>query len=254
MIRLVLIGTGKVAQRLYDLWKNNEVVSVVQVVGRNKIRLSRFGGTATESSISNLVEDADIYLLAVPDAAIEEVSRQVTGTGKFIVHTSGTAGIDHLSEKHRPGVFYPIQTFSRDRPPDLKTVPICIEATRAADLQLLKQLGNTLSERVQEVTSENRKVIHLAAVFANNFTNHLYHISQELMDSLPMPREILQPLIEETASKLREISALDAQTGPALRNDELTIDQHLRILKNPGHRDIYKLLSNSIRNTHVEKL
>lgn len=254
MIRLVLIGTGNVAKRLFCLWKRQDSVSVVQVIGRNRNRLSHFEGATAITSFAHMVEDADIYLLAVRDDAIRELSVQLSGTGKLIVHTSGTVALNNLSAKHRRGVFYPLQTFSNTRPHDLKNVPICIEATLTSDLKLLKQLGSSLSDCVQVVSSEKRKVLHLAAVFANNFTNHMYHISQELLDSEELPHELLQPLIEETANKLQEFNALDSQTGPARRGDEATWDQQMRLLKNPRHKDIYKLLSKSIRTTYVKKL
>jgi predicted short-subunit dehydrogenase-like oxidoreductase (DUF2520 family) len=254
VIRLVLIGTGNVAQRLFDLWKREDSISVVQVIGRNSDRLSYFKDHSEVALIDGIIGDADIYLLAVSDDAIGEVSHYIKGAGKLIVHTSGTVAIQALPEMHRRGVFYPLQTFSNSRPPDLKNVPICIEAGRAADLEILRQLGSILSGNVIEVNSEKRKILHLAAVFANNFANLLYHISQEVLESEQLSRDLLYPLIAETTEKLKDSSAFDAQTGPARRGDDATLHQHLRLIKNERQRRVYALLSNSIRNTYVEKL
>jgi predicted short-subunit dehydrogenase-like oxidoreductase (DUF2520 family) len=254
VIRLVLLGTGNVAHRLFDLWRYSDTVSVIQVIGRDRSKLSHFEEFTAVSSIQEIVSDADIYLIAVSDHAIAQVSRQIKGMDKLVVHTSGALSVEALPLQTRRGVFYPLQTFSSSRPPHLQGVPVCIEAEGADDLRLLQQLGRSLSDNIIVIPSEKRKILHLSAVFANNFTNHLCHLSQELLEAEQLSPGLLLPLISETVEKLKNMSAYDAQTGPARRGDDATQEQHFYLLKNEHLRQVYKLLSTSIQKTYVEKL
>jgi predicted short-subunit dehydrogenase-like oxidoreductase (DUF2520 family) len=159
-----------------------------------------------------------------------------------------------LSEKNRTGVFYPLQTFSRERKVNFKTVPICIEAGQREDLAMLERLASTLTDKVYKISSEERKALHLAAVFANNFTNHMYAIANDICLENGLPFEILYPLIEESGKKVTSLAAYDAQTGPARRNDQETIKRHLGLLKDPLRKEIYSILSKSIGETYEQKL
>lgn len=251
---MVLIGTGNVAQRLFSCWRHSDTVDVVQVVGRNRKRLSSFEKDTSVASLQGISDDADIYLLAVSDDAIGEVSKQIPAVDKLVVHTSGAVGIQALENHPRRGVFYPLQTFSSSRPHDLRGVPVCIEADHVDDLRILEQLGKSLSDNIAVIPSEKREVLHLSAVFVNNFTNHLCHLGQLLLEKEQLPPGLLLPLLTETVEKLREMSAYEAQTGPARRGDTATQEQHLFLLKNDQMRQVYKLLSASIKKTYVEEL
>jgi predicted short-subunit dehydrogenase-like oxidoreductase (DUF2520 family) len=251
MISIVILGTGNVAKHLFDVFLKCEGTNVLQVWGRNKDRLSHFKeGAAISDAISGILE-ADLYMIAVSDDAVSEVARSLIGKKGLVVHTSGSVPLHALANQNRRGVFYPLQSFSKDREIDFKSVPICIEAETKTDLALLAE---SISNDVREISSEQRKSLHLAAVFVNNFTNHLFQIGNEICAEHGLPFGILLPLIGETVQKLGQLSPSEAQTGPARRNDHTTIKNHLDQLKNKDHRDIYALLSKSISEKYGQKL
>lgn len=254
MLSIVLIGTGNVAQQFYKAMGNKKGIKIIQVIGRNKKKLTPFANCPETSTDFKNISDADIYIIAVNDDSINPVSQHFTNKSGLVVHTSGSMPLSVLADSVRKGVFYPLQTISKERKIDFSEVPICIEAERSEDYELLRELANTISDQVQTMTSEQRKSVHLAAVFVNNFTNHLYHIGKEICDEAGVPFKILNPLIIETAKKATQDNILNAQTGPAIRNDKLTMKKHLALLKIKDYRDIYSVLSNSIRKTHEKKL
>ena len=144
-------------------------------------------------------------------------------------------------------MLYPLQTFSKDKSVDFSEIPVFIEANNEAALSKTSSLARMLSDNVREVSSQQRKQLHLAAVFACNFTNHLYELSSQLTEAAKLPFEVLLPLIRETADKLRTLSPHDAQTGPAIRNDRQVMEEHVKLLE--GRSDLqklYQLLSESI--------
>jgi predicted short-subunit dehydrogenase-like oxidoreductase (DUF2520 family) len=250
MISIVILGTGNVAKHLFKAFKAQEELEVVQVYARNPKTLSHFGANTKTTSDLTKIEAADIYVLAVSDDAICHLSKQLSLKKGLLVHTSGSVSIKALPRGVRRGVFYPLQTFSANRNIDFKEIPICIESSNADDLELLRQLASTISDTVVPLTTKQRKTLHLAAVFANNFTNHMYHLSHELCEQKEIPFELLLPLIKETGNKLEGLSPFDAQTGPARRNDVGTIKNHLAQLKSKNQKKIYSLLSKSIRTTY----
>ena len=169
------------------------------------------------------------------------------------MHTSGSVAINELQTK-RKGVFYPLQTFSKDVAVDFSNIPVCIEANNAADLKTLNGLASQLTNSVHEISSEQRIKLHLAAVFINNFSNHLYQIAHQICKDDAISFELLKPLIQETANKIRILNPEEAQTGPAMRNDILTMQRHLSDLKDPIHKKLYQMLSESIKQAHEKKL
>ncbi|MGB6154043.1 MAG: DUF2520 domain-containing protein [Pricia sp.] len=246
MIRVSILGTGNVATHLFRAFLKSEEIEVVQVVGRNSEALRAFSGqTRTLSDFSN-IREADVFIIAVKDDVIVKVSEYVNHIKGLVVHTSGSVSIAALSACHRYGVFYPLQSFSKDSAVDMRSVPICLEAHDSPDTDLLDTLATTISDKVYRVDSTRRKTLHLAAVFVNNFTNHLYHIGQHICEQNELPTEILQPLIRETAAKLERLKPYDAQTGPARRGDNKTIDRHLEQLKSSEFKEIYEMMSASI--------
>lgn len=254
MISIVILGTGNVAKHLFDVFLRCEETNVLQVWGRNKDRLSHFKEDAAISDVISGILEADLYIIAVSDDAVSEVARILTDKKGLVVHTSGSVPLDALGNNYRKGVFYPLQSFSKGREIDFKSVPICIEAETTTDLDLLSRLAESISNDVHEISSEQRKSLHLAAVFVNNFTNHLFQIGSEICAEHGLPFGILLPLIGETVQKLGQLSPLEAQTGPARRKDHTTIKNHLDQLKNKDHRDIYALLSKSISEKYEQKL
>ena len=254
MISIVILGTGNLGKHLFDAFTAQNGVEIIQVYGRSQNTLSYFKNQINTTSDLSNIKEADVYLIAISDDAISEVSKFLLGKKGLMVHTSGSIPMNALPNKHRSGVFYPLQTFSANRKVNFKEIPICIEAENKEDYDLLYELASAISDKVIQIDTDQRKVLHLAAVFANNFTNHIYHTAQEICIQNDVPFELLLPLIKETAAKIQDLSPLDAQTGPARRNDTGTLEKHLVQLENKKHNKIYALLSESIRKTYGKKL
>jgi len=254
MISIVILGTGNLAKHLFDAFKAQKGLEIIQLYGRDQNALSYFNAQINTTTDLSQIKEADIYLVAISDDAISEVSEYVLGKKSLIVHTSGSIPINALPHHHRRGVFYPLQSFSANRKVDFREIPICIEAETVADYELLNALASAISDKVIQIDSEQRKALHLTAVFANNFTNHIYHLAQEICTENDVPFELLFPLINETAAKIQDLSPLDAQTGPARRNDRGTLKKHLAQLKHKKHKKVYTLMSKSIRKTYGKKL
>lgn len=254
MIKVALIGSGNVAKHLFEVFSMNETIEVVQVISRNEAALKNFGESVNTTVNFSRIAEADIYIIAVSDDAIHAISQLLRYKKKLIIHVSGNTSIQILSDHKRNGVFYPLQTFSKKRKIDFSDVPICFEANNEADSILLEKLAKSISSKVYNVTSEQRKALHLAAVFVNNFTNHLNHIASRICNENQLPFEILRPLIRETVDKLELLSPYEAQTGPARRGDKKTLEDHVGQLKNSTHKEIYAVLSKSIQKTYGKKL
>lgn len=252
MQSVVLIGTGNVSHHLFEAFLDTSV-QIIQVYGRNSTMLEKFGHRAKITTNIDEIIDADVYIVAVNDDAIKSISENLKHKYGLVVHTSGAISIAELKSK-RKGVFYPLQSLTKDSKVDFSNNPICIEAGSDEDLKLLKKLALQVSNNVQEITSEQRKKLHLAAVFANNFTNHMFEIAQKLCESEKISFELLKPLIHETANKIRFLDPGQAQTGPAKRNDVLTMQRHLEELNDPMHKKIYQIISESIKRSREEKL
>lgn len=248
MIKVVILGSGNVAQHLIKVFLQTEEVSLVQVFARQPNQLTHLLPTAKIVSDYQKIIEADVYIISVSDNAIAEVSFQLPFENRLVVHTSGSSDLSVLNKKNRKGVFYPLQTFTKGKKVDFTPIPICLEAENEQDYQLLEQLGNSISKKVFNINSEQRKSLHVAAVFVCNFVNHLYQIGNEICEANQIPFEVLHPLIQETAQKILELTPKEAQTGPALRNDTQTIEKHLDFLSNENYKTIYQLLTQSIQN------
>ena len=248
MIRITVIGSGNVAQHLIKAFAKSELVEIVQVYARKKEALSSLIEFDKITSDFEELQESDLYIIAVSDKAIADVSKQLPFQNRIVVHTSGAASLDVLDAKNRKGVFYPLQTFSKNKEIDFSIVPLCLEAENTFDFRVLETVAKSISNAVFAINSDQRKALHVAAVFVNNFTNHLYHIGKEICGEHQVPFEILRPLIQETAEKINTLDPVDAQTGPAKRNDSNTIAAHLDYLTNENQKNIYKLITQSIQN------
>ena len=254
MISITIIGTGNIATHLFDTFMMYDNLQILQIVGRSEKSLSYFSSKIDTCLISDKLKKADIYFIAVNDNAILEVSKYLQNYDALVVHTSGSVSISDLSKNKKRGVFYPLQSFSKEKKISFRTIPICIEATNNTDYEILKYIGETISDSVYEISSEQRKHLHLAAVFANNFSNYMFTIANDICEENKVPFQILKPLIAETVSKIEKMSPLDAQTGPARRNDIETMQRHLEQLSTKEMKNIYKLLSEAIQKRYGEKL
>ncbi len=248
MLKVVLIGSGKVAKHLFDAFRLGNVIEVVQVIGRHSESLRHFDMVSTNLIGEDHVLDADIYIIAVSDGAISEVSRSIKNSERFVVHTSGSIPMNVLSGHNRRGVLYPLQTFSSERAVDFKKIPLCLEAKVPKDLKLLRKLALSISDMVFEIDSDQRKYLHLAAVFANNFTNHMYVLANQICEENGLPFEMLKPLILETAEKIENHNPLIMQTGPALRQDLKVLKMQSDLLGTGTRAALYELISKSIQN------
>ncbi len=246
MIKLVLIGSGNVAQHLISSFVGSKDIDLVQVFSRQKEAVSTlFDSNKITNNFTDLVV-ADLYILAVSDDSIAEVSSQLSFENRLVVHTAGSVSMDFLDQKNRRGVFYPLQTFSKNRTVDFSAIPICLETEFDADFEILEKVAKALSNQVFKINETQRQSLHVSAVFANNFVNHLYQISNAICAENNIPFEVLKPLILETANKVMTLSPSEAQTGPAIRNDIKTIERHLSFLTNENQVKIYKILTQSI--------
>ena len=251
MIRVSILGTGNLAKQLFEGFFRAEKAKVIQVAGRNKEALAWFARSGVDLSTFDQLLDADIFIIAVSDDAVAEVARFLKDKNGLVVHTAGSLAIDALKPCTRRGVFYPLQTFSGNVSAQMAGVPFCIEASDKDDVALLQALALNLSKKVVEVSTQQRKMLHLAAVFCNNFTNHMHHIGQKICDTEGLPFELLHPLIEQTTNNILLTSAFTAQTGPARRNDTQTLTRHLKQLEKTPYTTVYKTVSNSILSTYT---
>ncbi|MBT8281049.1 MAG: DUF2520 domain-containing protein [Muriicola sp.] len=254
MLKVILIGTGNISRFLYDVFISHPEVEMVQVVGRNEKALEYFSSSTPVSNSFEKLEDADVYILAINDNAIEEVSHRLNIKKGIIVHTAGSISIEVLPKHLRRGILYPLQTLSGIIPEKMREIPICVEAFDREDYEVLHQLALCISDRVERIDSEQRKQLHLAAVFANNFSNHMYYLASEICKDHEVPFDLLRPLIRESCNKIMSFSPYEAQTGPARRGDLSTLEEHLNMLTNKKLQQVYTTLSESIQSTYGKKL
>ncbi|MBS9774927.1 MAG: DUF2520 domain-containing protein [Tenacibaculum sp.] len=247
MISVIILGYGNLAYHLTNTFLKTKNINVKQVYNRSIKKIEHLKNkTLITDNLKNL-EKADVYIISVSDNAIKNISSKIDLKNCFVVHTSGATSINDLKNNGRKGVFYPLQSFSKNKEVNFNEIPFCLEAQYNEDLELLKQLALLISKKIYSINSEQRKQLHLSAVFVNNFTNYMYKIGDDICNKYNIPFEILLPLIKETALKVEYLSPKEAQTGPAIRNDEITIKNHLKLLNEEQHK-IYKLLTKSIQN------
>jgi predicted short-subunit dehydrogenase-like oxidoreductase (DUF2520 family) len=253
-----MIGAGNVATNLaVALFKKGFTIS--QIISKHKKSASLLAKKVNASftdSIDIIDKAADIYFLCVNDDSIETVFNLVTLKEKTIIHTSGSVDIKAIANiENNYGVFYPLQTFTKDKTVSFKNIPIFIEGDKRNTAKQLNALASQISKNVQHANSETRLHIHLAAVFANNYTNHLLVIAQKILKEKNCSLSILYPLIDETIQKAMKYNPAKIQTGPAKRGDKTTMNKHLKLLeKHSDFKKIYQVLSSSIKDNSNEKL
>ena len=234
-MKIVLIGRGRLATNLEHalLQADHEVVSI------------------NSRTLESLPLEADVFVVAVKDAALTDVLRAATKgrEDQLFVHTAGSMPMDLFKGlTAHYGVFYPMQTFSKERLVDFNEISVFLETNDAASMERLKMLAETLTPHVYELDSEGRKHLHLAAVFACNFVNHCYALSAEVLAAKGLPFSVMLPLVDETAQKVHELAPKDAQTGPAVRGDQNVLQMQAAMLaENSAVKQIYEALSNDIQ-------
>lgn len=255
-MRVVLIGAGRLATNLANALKDSghHITAVFSHTLLNAQLLSAsVGGEATDN-ISSLPLSADVFIIAVKDAVLASVIEELKKgrEDQLLLHTAGSMPLSLFGSHQHAGVFYPMQSFSKERRVDFSEIPIFLEANDAATLETLKILANSVSRKVYELSTEERKYLHLAAVFACNFANHCYALAADVLEAHGLPFDVMLPLIDETARKVHDLHPRDAQTGPAVRYDENVLRSQRELLAdNTDVQQLYDLLSKSIHKKQL---
>ncbi len=255
-LKIILIGAGNVGFHLGK--KLHEVGLEIKQVYSRKIskakRLSKILKCEAIQKLDNISTGADLYILAVPDSAIEKVAADLSNKipkSKLVVHTSGATPSTVLKPYFKNyGIFYPLQTFSIGREVNFENIPICIDSNLKKHRTLLERLGKLISQNVHQINDRERAILHVAAVFVNNFSNNLFTIGEKITSTENLPFDILKPLIKETVDKISQHSPSTMQTGPAKRGDEITIELHLKYLEKnfPEFIKVYQTMTQNINS------
>lgn len=253
-MNISILGAGNVAWHLSQaLEKAGHIIQ--EIYSRRPENAEKLATQLTSATATNQLDfrrsKAELFILAIKDDALEEVVKQMQlPAGTTVVHTSGSqalSGLEPLREKAEIGIFYPLQTFSKEKKLDFSEIPLCIEASSLETEEKLLALARQLSKHVYQIDSQKRKFIHLAAVFACNFSNYLWQMAQEILAEQDLNLEILAPLLRETVEKALQTNPYQAQTGPARRGDQQVVQAHLDLLEGQAfHQEIYKLMSDHI--------
>lgn len=254
MINAVIIGVGNVAFHLAKIFYEIEEIHVTQICGRQPSLPEGMPSDIDYCTSYDAILQADIYVIAVSDTAIADVAEQLPFNDRLVVHTAGANSIEILKKHKRRGVFYPLQTFSKNTPISFENIPICVEANNSTDEDFLFQFGKMITKSVYRIDSQERLTLHTAAVFANNFTNYLYQLSEEICNQENVSFDILKPLILETAKKINFAKPKDVQTGPGKRGDLDIIKKHVGSLRDQKHKEIYQLLTKHILSQHGKNI
>jgi predicted short-subunit dehydrogenase-like oxidoreductase (DUF2520 family) len=254
-MKISFIGAGNVAWHLAQAFEkaNHSIVEIYSRDKKNAQKLTEKLYNATPTDRLDFSHSkSELFIISVPDDAIAQVVSELKcPKNSILVHTAGSKNLSVLEPLPftRKGVFYPLQTFSKGKPIDFKKIPICIEAENETVEKILQKLAFTICDNVCFIESEDRKTLHLAAVFACNFTNHFMHISKNILEKDGLNFNMIKPLIEETISKALSKGPENAQTGPAIRKDTNTINSHIEKLSfNVDWQNLYVLLSKDIQS------
>ncbi len=250
-MKIVLIGAGNLATHLGKALHaaGHDMVQVFSRTMQSAETLASLLDAEPLTDMAQVRDDADVYIFSVKDSALEQLISQLCGGEKKVfLHTAGSMPMSVFRGKTlHYGVLYPMQTFSKQREVDFSIIPCFIEANDEFALKQIEGLAGQISHRVFQLSSEDRKYLHLSAVFACNFANHCYAASQELLQQHGIPFDVMLPLIDETAAKVHGMTPKEAQTGPAVRYDENVIGKQIQLLENqPYFQKIYDSMSKSI--------
>lgn len=256
-MKIVLIGAGNLATHLGKALHaaGHDMVQVFSRTMQSAETLASLLDAEPLTNMAQVRDDADVYIFSVKDSALEQLISQLCGGEKKVfLHTAGSMPMSVFQGKAlHYGVLYPMQTFSKQREVDFSIIPCFIEANDEFALKQIEGLAGQISHRVYQLSSEDRKYLHLSAVFACNFANHCYAASQELLQQHGIPFDVMLPLIDETAAKVHGMTPKEAQTGPAVRYDENVIGKQIQLLENqPYFQKIYDCMSKSIHELESE--
>jgi predicted short-subunit dehydrogenase-like oxidoreductase (DUF2520 family) len=251
MTKTVLVGAGHLAFHFQNQLTKSKKFQLIQWYSRSieKVTFSQKKLDITDQLYQ--LKEADLYLICVSDDAIASVSKKIETEG-LVAHCAGGVPLDRLKGPSKKAVFYPLQTFTKGADLSFEQLPFCIETTASSDQKILQDLAEELGGTAHKIDSQKRAMIHLIAVFLNNFGNHLLHLGNDLAKKNNIPFEIFHPLIHETFAKALSNGPKNAQTGPALRHDQKTIDKHLSLLDDKDIKKLYIHLTSSIQKKHEQ--
>lgn len=257
-MNIVMLGAGNVATHFSKALqqKGYNITQVYSKTTASAKALAELLSVPYTTEINNVNTAADIYIYALKDNVLEEIIHKINIPDAIHLHTAGSVNIDVFEGRAGHfGVIYPMQTFSKSKEVNFENIALMVEANTEKTFDTLFGIAQQLSKRCYKIDSEQRKKIHLSAVFACNFTNYMYAIAEELIGETNAPFDILQPLIAETADKIKHLSPAKAQTGPAVRYDTVIIEEHLKMLENrPELQQLYKEISKLIYNKSTTKI
>lgn len=252
---IVMIGSGNVATHVaLALYKAG--LKITGVYSRHIVHAEQLA-QKVEASVNDRLEDmptnADLYLVSVKDHAIADVAGKLDVNQSIVAHTAGAISQDVLKPASKNyGIFYPLQTFSKNKALNFGETPLCVEAANKETEEQLMGLAKKISGRVHRIDEQQRQILHLAAVFVSNFTNYMFNVAEDITSHHSIDPQILRPLMKETVDKLHYMPAYHAQTGPAARGDEKTMKKHLQLLESfQEYQAIYKLLTNAIHQKYT---
>lgn len=255
-MNISLIGSGNVATHISLALKSagHEILSVYSRNLENAKELAVKVGATPTNRLGEIANKSEILIISIKDDAIENLVLELELENILVAHTAGSVPMNVLGRFQNHGVFYPLQTFTKDKNTDFNEVPMLLEANNEPNLSILKKLAESISRKVEQVDSVQRKKVHVAAVFASNFVNYMFSISNAILSKESLSFELFEPLLKETLNKAFQLGPEKAQTGPALRNDTEVIKSHLDLLADdPNKQNLYSLLSSSIFEYYKKK-
>jgi len=245
-----MIGAGNVSTHISRHFHlaGHQISCIYSRTEASALQLAAELGVPGTSNVEDVPVDADFYLLCVPDRVALEVAEKFRHTSGIWIHTAGALSMNLFEGVFKQyGVLYPLQTLSQSRPLEPSQVPCLVEGSSPQVLASLMKLALSVYSSVEEVNSEKRLVIHTAAVFANNFTNHMVHIAKELISDQNIDPQMIEPILQETFEKIMALGTVEGRTGPAIRGDQITMNKHIELLKDhPEWEKLYTFISRDI--------
>jgi predicted short-subunit dehydrogenase-like oxidoreductase (DUF2520 family) len=248
MITVVIIGSGNIAQAIIKACQNTDI-DIVGIYSRNHeklVEIAKQNNINYFENTSHIPTNADLYLLCVNDDAIENVSNNLVVNGGLVVHFSGLKSINEITKHKNKAVFWPIESINKNTFVTFKDTPICIEANSEINLTIIESFAKSVSNNVININSSNRQYLHLAATITNNFSNHLINLAKNELENQHLNYNLLKNLLSKSINNAFLFDPNTIQTGPAVRNDTNTMNDHLSLIKNDNLKSLYKLFSKSI--------
>ena len=255
-MRVTIIGSGNVATHFaHNIAEAGHHIECVcsRTISHAQALANTIGNCTSTSCLSDVPTTSDVYIISVSDNSISEVANSMPKVNGIVAHTSGATSIDALAAHSHRAVIYPCQTFTKGDDIDFTHLPLLIEANDDTTFKAVNDFALSLSTNVSPVNTAQRQVLHVAAVLSSNFTNHLIGLAKQLMDNNDIDYHVLEPLVRQTVSKAFSIDPFEAQTGPARRGDDNTLNRHRQLITDGTTLDIYNLITTSIRNRYTDK-